>query len=309
MKLTKKVTVDRSRGERLVNTIKGQFNMLHSMDYYDDYEIEKMLLKQKELELHYIKNRFEFPKEFVQFSPSGADKCSRELFYKVNKATKDEQSSFPYQKRWTRNSSFVHEAVQRDLLYMEKMLPNPAFKVGRITEGVAKGLPAWEKNIQKYKVITWKGVTFVLYGMVDAFLDYKDGSRVGFEYKTKSVSVDRVSKLKTASISHKKQAIGYSLLFSPDEIIEGQPLVTDTTLDEYIIFYESVAKDEWRAGSYAADDMKAFYLNVTEKQKITLLDKMADVAARQETGEAPDRKTSKCMFCNYKTICLDDVTL
>lgn len=297
MGLTRKVTVDSSRSSVLENTLKGQFNLLHSMDYYDDYEIEKMLLKQKELELHYIKNRFELPEGLVYFSPSGADKCSRELFYKANKMQKDGQRTFPYQKRWTRNSTAIHEAVQRDLLYMEKHLKNPALKIARMKNGVAEGLPAWEKNLQMYKIIEWKGQKFVLYGMMDGILHYEDGF-VGFEFKTKSVQPDRVSKMKKAGASHIKQAVAYSLLFSGNEVVEGKQL------DEFIFFYESVAKDEWRAGSSAFDDTKAFYHKVTERQRISLLDKMAEIVANVENGELPDRQVSKCMFCPYKEICL-----
>lgn len=287
-KLTKGVGVEADRGTQLVNDLKGQFNMLHSMDFYPDLEIEQLLLKQKELELEYIKDRFYVPKDHIQFSPSSVDKCKRELFYKANRMRKDEQAMCPYQRRWTRNSTAVHEAVQRDLLYMEKLIPNPAFTVERMTEGKAKGLPAWEKNIQAYKLFEHNGQKFYLYGMMDGVLNYKDGSRIGFEFKTKSTKQDTVHKMKSGSPSHIKQTVAYSLLFG---------------IDEYLLTYESVAKDEWRAGVTAFNDIKPIYVKVTEKQKLALLDKLAEVTEMYGNGELPDKETSKCFFCPYKVHC------
>jgi CRISPR/Cas system-associated exonuclease Cas4 (RecB family) len=286
MSLTKRITRNSSRAKELENALKSQFNMYHLIEHYDDYEIEKLLLRQKEREVELIKKPFEVPEGYVKFSPSGADKCERELFYKIMKAEKDELQKYPYQKRWTRNSSAVHEAVQRDLLYMEKFLPNPAFTVERMEDG----LPAWEQNIQRYKIFKHNGVEFILYGMMDGVLKYtKDGSRIGFEFKTKSTKADAVEKLKKASTSHKLQCVAYSLLFD---------------IDEYLITYESVAKDEWRIGAGAMDDIKPFYVKVTEEQKQQLLDKLARVTEMVQNGELPERDTSKCMFCPYKTICL-----
>jgi CRISPR/Cas system-associated exonuclease Cas4 (RecB family) len=286
--LTRKISVDTTRGAELENALKGQFNMLHTLNYFDDYEIEKMLLKQKEYELHLIKNRLKLPKGLVHFSPSGADKCKRELFYKAVRMRKDEQQQYPYQKRWTRNSTAVHEAVQRDILYMNKHLINPSLKIDFVETKYGL-LPAWEKNIQTFKIIEHNGVSFVLNGMMDGILNYKDGSKVGFEFKTKSVMPDRVQKLSKPANSHKLQTVGYSLLFG---------------MDEFILMYESVAKDEWKAGSSAYDDLKPFYNKVTERQKKSLLDKFAEVAQMVYDGELPDKQTSKCMFCPYKSSCL-----
>lgn len=274
----------------MVNELRGQFNLLHSIDFFPDYKIEKLLLDQKQLELGYIKNRFFVPKDLPQFSPSSVAKCRRELFFKSNKVEQDEQARFPYQRRWTRNSTAVHEAVQRDLLYMEKELPNPAFTVKRMEEGKAKGLPAWEKNIQQYKLIEHNGQKFYLYGMMDGVLNYKGEKEVGFEFKTKSTKQDSAVKLKAVNPAHKQQAIAYSILFG---------------VDEFMFMYESVAKDEWRAGQTAYDDFKIFHIKVTEKQRTKLLDKLAETCEMIENGQLPDKETSKCFFCPYKSRCME----
>lgn len=286
MALTKKITKDTTRASELEKALRGQFNRLHRMNYFDDYKIESLLLEQKKLEVEYIKNRFQTPKGYVRFSPSSADACKRGLFYKALGVPPDNELKHPYQSRWTRNSSAIHEAVQRDLLYMEKLLSKPAFTVARMPE---TGLPAWEKNLQNYKIIKHNGVEFVLYGMMDGILEYKDGSRIGFEFKTKSTKQDRVHKLTKPSPSHIKQTVAYSLLFD---------------IDEYLITYESVAKDEWRAGVSAYEDIKPMYHKVTEKEKLQLLDRFAEITVAVQTGEIPDMETSKCMFCKYKSKCL-----
>ena len=180
---------DTERGNRLAGALYNQMNEIHSVDFYPDYELEKLLLKQKEHDLEKIKNFERLPEGLIAFSPSSVSACSRGLVFKANKEEKDEVQRFPYQRRWTRNSSAVHEAVQRDLLYCEKILNNPIFTVERLETG----LPAWEQNIKTAKVIEHNGVKFVLNGMCDGILKYNpDNSRVLFEFKTKSTT-DRKS--------------------------------------------------------------------------------------------------------------------
>lgn len=286
MSITSKVKRDRSRGTELVKALKRQFNALHSSNYFDNYEVENLLLQQKQHEVNLLKNRPVLPNDYPRFVPSGASKCDRELFYKIIGMKRDEDNLFPYQGRWALNATGVHEQRQRDLLYCEKILKNPAFTVKRMENG----LPAWEKNIQKYKLFEHKGQKFYIFGMMDGQLVYqKDGSIIGFEFKTKSTKADKIERMKGPDPNHKKQLICYSLLFG---------------VDEFLITYESVAKDEWRTGSLAMNDLQPFYVKVTEKQKTALLDKFADIAAAYENGEIPDQQTSKCLFCPYKQSCL-----
>lgn len=286
MSLTKKVTRDRSRGTELAKAVKRQFNLLHAIDHFDDYRIEKLLLQQKEHEVALIKDRFVVPNDYPKFSPSGANKCKRELFYKINRMKYDDSVKHPYQNRWTKNATGVHEQRQRDWLYSEKHLTNPPFLVERMPDG----LPAWEKNVQKYKLFEHNGQKFYIFGMMDGQIRYqKDGTLVGWEFKTKSTKPDKIEKIKGPDPSHKKQLIGYSILYG---------------IDEFVIMYESVAKDEWRAGQFAMQDIQTFYVKVTEEQRQELLDKYAEIAEAVETGAIPDQETSKCMFCPFKSTCL-----
>lgn len=277
---------DSERSQRISGALYNQFNDLHSVDFFPDYEIENLLLKQKEHDLNNIKNFERLPEGLISFSPSSASACGRGLFFKANKEQKDEIQRFPYQRRWTRNSSAVHEAVQRDLLYSEKILKNPVFKVHRLESG----LPAWEQNIKTAKVIEHNGVKFVMNGMCDGILEYQpDGSKILFEFKTKSTTIGTVGtyKLKGVQEEHRIQAIAYSIMFG---------------IDEAVFMYESVAKDGWTKGADAKVDFRTFYVKITEEDRIALLDRLSEIAKQYYNNELP-AKEDKCFFCVYKTAC------
>lgn len=277
---------DSERSQRIAGALYNQFNDLHSVDFFPDYEIESLLLRQKEHDLSNIKEYQRLPEGLISFSPSGASSCGRGLIFKARKEKKDEIQRFPYQRRWTRNSSAVHEAVQRDLLYSEKVLKNPVFKVHRLESG----LPAWEQNIKTAKIIEHNGVKFVMNGMCDGILEYTpDGSKVLFEFKTKSTTIGTVGtyKLKGVQEEHRIQAIAYSIMFG---------------IDEAVFMYESVAKDGWTKGAEAKVDFRTFYIKITEQDRLELLDRLSEVAKAYYEGTVPP-KEDKCFFCVYKTAC------
>lgn len=278
---------DSERGQRLAGALYNQMNDLHSVDFYPNYEIESLLLRQKEHDLEKMKNFERLPEGLISFSPSSASACARGLVFKANKEEKDEVIRFPYQRRWTRNSSAVHEAVQRDLLYCEKVLKNPIFTVERLESG----LPAWEQNIKTAKVIVHNNVQFIINGMCDGILNYTpDGSRVLFEFKTKSTTIGTVGtyKLKGVQEEHRIQAVAYSILFGVDEVV---------------FMYESVAKDGWTKGAEAKVDFRTFYVKITEEDRQKLLDRLSDIALDYYMNYLPEKETEKCFFCTYKEAC------
>lgn len=280
------VEQDSERGQRLAGALYNQMNDLHSVDFYSNYAIESLLLKQKEHDLDKMKNFERLPEGLISFSPSSASACGRGLVFKANKEEKDEVIRYPYQRRWTRNSSAVHEAVQRDLLYCEKVLKNPIFMVERLESG----LPAWEQNIKTAKIIEHNGVKFVLNGMCDGILNYTpDGSRILFEFKTKSTTIGTVGtyKLKGVQEEHRIQAVAYSILFGVDEVV---------------FMYESVAKDGWTKGVEAKVDFRTFYVKITEEDRKNLLDRLSEIAKQYYNNEIP-AKEDKCFFCVYKNAC------
>lgn len=273
------------RGEELVQALTKHLEDINSKDYFDIVEVEELLLKEQAHAIKVMKTPKGYPKYLPRFSPSSSDKCERELYFKANKAERDEQTGHPFQRRWTRNSTAVHGAIQKQLLEAEIILNNPDFTVVRLEKN---GLPAWEKNIEDWKVIEHKGVQFVVFGMCDGILRYKDGSKVGFEFKTKSNSVAQIKQLKEPQESHLMQCVAYSILFG---------------VDEWLITYEAVAKDKWTTNENARPDFKVFYHKVTEKDRKRLLDKWARVADNVETGEVSRADLKKCTFCQFKNIC------
>lgn len=286
-----------SIGQKMARQLIDQFNQLHSIGNLKPViEVEKLLLKQAQ---HYIKildKKPEYPDDLVKFNPSGASKCSKELYLKAI-GVEEKHEMYPYHRRWTRNSTAVHGAVQKDLLLSEFVLPSSKFTVARVSEVLEKwdtnsgSLPAWEDNILTYKVFEHNGAKFVLHGKMDGILRYTPDNRlVGFEFKTKSNSIGQVGyyKLKDASDSHKKQCIGYFLLFG---------------IRDYLIMYEGIAKDQWDKGAEAKPDLRAFHFHVTDEMAEELLDKFAYVAKCVEAGIEPPEEFDKCFFCNFKHVC------
>lgn len=264
----------------------NQFNELHTIRPKTDKQIELALLKEKEtiIKTGYIKrDEVDFP----TFSPSSIDKCKRELFLKFKNYPKDGVTNIPYQSRWLRNSTLVHEGVQKDLLYMEKFCKNPRL----LLKKTDTGLNAWEENIKTVKTFEHKSYKLAIVGMMDGILqDVKTGKEIGFEFKTKSNSVAQVGnyKMKTVFETHAKQCIAYSLLFG---------------IEDFVMMYEAVAKDQWYKGTDAKTDVRTFDLQVTEDMKLELLDRLAEICESIERDKAPAKESNKCLFCQYKQAC------
>lgn len=290
MSLVKKVALDieprYSRGHELSGALFNQFNEWHNKDLWEKRDIEEILLLQRELQVKGIGTSNKSKSDdLLIYNPSGASKCMRELYYWAMK-TKRQDETFPYQRRWTRNSTAVHEAVQRDLLYMTKEMKNPSFTV----KFLENGLPAWEENIKTAKTFEHNGVKFAILGMMDGILEYKDGSTIGFEFKTKTNSVAQVGtyKMKAPAPYHLQQCVAYSLLFR---------------IDEFVLMYEAVAKDQWAKGVDARTDIRTFYHCVTDREKKELLDKFANVTKAVQEKKIPEMEIDKCIFCPYQYKC------
>lgn len=154
-------------------------------------------------------------------------------------------------------------------------------------------LPAWEKNIEAYKVIEHKGVKFVVSGMMDGLLTHTPtGKTVGFEFKTKTNDATQIVKMTKPSDAHIKQCVAYSLIFEDEK---GDPV------RDYLLTYEAVPKDKWLAGDFAMQDVRAFHIHVTDRQRNNLLNRFAEVAECVANGELPELEKSKLMFSDYKS--------
>lgn len=303
MKVREEVLSGMRYSGRIASTFYCMINEFHSLNVYDNYFIEKMLLKQLQLDVEGIKNRVPRRTDVVTFNPSSAGKCPRELYYKNINADEEGLNLFPYNKRWSSNGTAVHARIQRDLLYAQKAIPDNPFEVakaqdllGANVEPARRDLPAWESNIFTTKLFEHKGQRFAIRGMADGYLWF-EGRLVNFEIKTKSTTVAAVGtySMKEPMKHHVKQCICYSLLFM------GDPY--EDRVDTSILFYESLAKDKWSAGADAKPDIRVFQIDVTKEMRIELLDKFAMVVDSINKGVAPFADTEECLFCPYKGIC------
>lgn len=271
-------------GQKMAKQLLDQFNQLHSLDRIkSDKDIELLLLKQAEHDVEMIDKKPSYPMTVTKFNPSGASKTLMDLYLGAIGTKEVQADKFPYHRRWTRNGNAIHDAVQKDLLYSEKYSPKPYFNVVRLESG----LPAWEQNLLTWKQFEHNGYHFLINGMMDGILEYlPTGQRIGFEFKTKSTTIGQIGhyRMKDAQEEHKLQCTAYSLLFG---------------IDEFILMYESLAKDGWTKGVEAKPDMRAFYLKVTDEMRTALLDKFAEAVACKEHGIEPEDKTLG-FFSNFK---------
>lgn len=303
MKVREEVLKSMTYQGRIASAFFYMMNDFHSLDVYDNYKIESLLLEQTRLDIEGIKNRLPRRTDIVVFNPSSAGKCPRELFYKNSNIQEDGLNLFPYNKRWASNGTAVHSRIQRDLLYAQEYLQDCPFRVATAGELLGddckeerKGLPAWENNIFTTKEFEHKGVKWGLRGMSDGYLWYDD-RLINLEIKTKSTTVAAVGtyNMKEPMNSHVLQCVCYSILFM------GDPY--EDRVDTSIIFYESLAKDGWSKGAEAKPDIRAFQINVTKEMRLELMDKFSYVTKCINEGTVPCTDTSKCLFCPFKGVC------
>lgn len=260
----------------------------HGMNVGTDNEIELAHLQDQ---IDQIKDgkknlRGTWDNDLPTFSPSSASKSDRDLVFKLSGAPKDEKIMEAYQKRWVENGSAVHSRMQKDFLYIEKYVENAPFEIMRTKEGK----PAWERNTRTVKQFEYDGEKFQIYGMVDGMLwDKVRHKRVGYDLKTKSTTIASVGdyKLKVPQENNVEQMVAYSLLFD---------------VDEYIIHYESLAKDNWTKGKEARKDMKVFHIVITDDMRNKLLAKFARVARYYREDIIPPREPEKEFFSEYKEL-------
>lgn len=231
------------------------------------------------------------PKGVPYFSPSSVNDCRRALYEKLRGAKRDKAAIQPHQGRWTRFGTAMGDSIQRDLLFIEKhyashMGENPAFTLDRNE----RGEPMFEEFAKRNQLVTHNGKSFALYGTCDGILNYGD-IRVGLEIKSKQTTAAKTSlySMRAPEESHVKQCVTYSLMYN---------------VDHYIILYVNASKPGWNLSDeqYAKNpDVRAFHVHITERDKQSLLDDMADVVQAAEDGNPPTLNPEKWTFNNYKT--------
>lgn len=271
-KLKEETLRDGGYGKQLADDLMAHLNAMHSLDrVWPRKDVETLLVKQKQREIDHLGSKPTYPRNLVKFNPSGASSTVMDLYLKA-KGFKERTERYPYHTRWTRNSTAIHEAVQTDLLYAEKVLENPAYTVERTDEG----LPAWEDNVLSWVKLEHKGKQFILNGKMDGVLIHEPtGKRVGFEFKTKSNTPGQVGhyRMKEAASYHVEQCVAYYLL---------------TGIRDYLITYEGVAKPQWSAMAEAKTDIRVFHVYITDAMATGLLDKWYYVTECVENSTPPE---------------------
>ena len=234
------------------------------------------------------------------FSPSAANACPRELYYKAIRAPKDKHPKEPHQGRWQAIGTAIGDVIQRDILAMER---RDDVDTPFVFERNSNGEPMFEDFAKKNKKVEHDGHTFYLYGTCDGIMRYTDAEtgeviRVGLEVKSKQTSAAKTSRysMREPDEKHVKQVLMYGEMYD---------------VDRYIILYVNASKKSW---SYSEEeyektpDIRAFGIEVTEAAKNEVFDYLTAVQQSVVDNDPLPLDPTKFTFNNFKTAISLDLT-
>lgn len=282
--------------QQIADDLIEQLDEFHSLPEVWDNELDTQIHR------WYSEAPNVFPKR-PYFSPSSANACPRELYYKAKRAPKDDFRKQPHQGRWASIGTRVGDQIQRDILAMERNLEKKAGVSPRFRfERNANGTPMFEEFAKKNHAVTFAGKRFYLFGAPDGIMEYRtdDGEviRVGLEIKTKQTTPARTSEysMRAPDESHVKQVACYAEMYG---------------VDYYVILYVNTAHKGWNMSEEdyeKSPDIRAFGIHVTDEMKAEVFDYFADVLESIEVGEPLPLDLSKFTFNNFKQAIVDDLT-
>lgn len=189
--------------------------------------------------------------------------------------------------------------IQRDLLFIEKHYESKSQKLPSfIPTRTADNYPVWEDFAKTMKIIEHNGVTFSIFGTADGILQHRSGKRVGLEIKSKQTTAAQTSlySMKEPKEDHVKQCIAYSIMYG---------------VDDYIITYVNASKKSWVMSDEDFEknpDIRSFHIEITEKDRQSLLDDFAYIVTAAKDGNPPPLELDKWTFNNFKTACALDLS-
>lgn len=236
-----------------------------------------------------------FPKR-PYFSPSAADACPRELYYKQKRYPKDSFRKQPHQGRWVEIGTHVGDIIQRTVLAMERNLEDkvgvaPKFRFERTD----KGEPMFEEFSKRNVRVEHKGKAFNLFGATDGIMTYRsdDGEtiRVGLEVKSKQTTSARTSlySMRDPEAKHVRQCAMYGEMFD---------------VDYFVIIYVNTSHKGWTITDEdykKTPDIRAFGIYITEEMKAESFDKFVGVLEAVANNEPPTLDLNKWTFNGFKT--------
>ena len=236
------------------------------------------------------------PKHF--FSPSSTDACTRSLYEQQRGADRDVQREQPHKKRWTQIGTAIGDMVQKDLLLIEKHMPEARFRFARN----AAGYPMFEEFASTCKLVQLDGTQFAVCGSPDGIMIYTDENgkehRIGLEVKSKQTTPARTSRtsMKEADVKHIAQVRTYAHLYD---------------VDHYLIIYVNAAHKSWNMTDEDFEktpDIRVFGIDCSEEKRLISLRKMAKAQQAVDNEQPPLPDLAKWTFNNFKTAIARSVT-
>ncbi|PAD91651.1 hypothetical protein CHH52_13595 [Shouchella clausii] len=232
------------------------------------------------------------------YSPSSANSCPRELYVKAKRAKRDQFAKPPYQGRWQSIGTAIGSVIQRDILAMERNLPDCPFSFEKNSDGT----PVFEDFAKTNHRVDFDGQTFYLYGTCDGILRYVNAEgevvRVGLEIKSKQTSAARTSlhSMREPEDKHVKQCVAYSAMYD---------------VDYYVILYVNAAKKGWNMTAEDFEktpDIRAFGIEIDDIDRHELFDRLARVNRCVENNDPPPLDIESWTFNNFKTACAESLS-
>lgn len=238
-----------------------------------------------------------FPKK-PYFSPSATGACKRELYEKGIGSKRDAGGQQPHQKRWTAIGTSVGDMIQRDILFIEKHMPESRFRFERN----ANGTPMFEDFAKRNVPINCGGITYHLFGAPDGILIYTDENgeqhRIGLEIKSKQTTAARTSlyTMRQPDEKHELQTIAYSIMYD---------------VSAYIVLYVNTAHKAWSMTDEefaATPDIRAFGIECTNVRKAQLIEELADIQRAINERKPPAVDITKWTFNGFKDAIAASIT-
>jgi hypothetical protein len=238
------------------------------------------------------------------FSPSAANACPRELYYKQLRSQVDLERKPPYQGRWTAIGTAIGDVIQRDILAMERNMAEKGSFASRFRfERNKDGTPMFEDFAKKNVKVEHGGEVFYLYGTCDGIMEYTHPEtgevlRIGLEVKSKQTSAAKTSlySMREPEAKHVKQCYMYGEMYD---------------VDYYIIIYVNTSKKAWvyNDGDYEKNpDIRAFGIEITEADKEAVFDNFALILQAVREMDPPPLQPENWTFNKYKTIIALEMT-
>ncbi|SHE67396.1 hypothetical protein SAMN05444392_102324 [Seinonella peptonophila] len=291
------------RGEQLTTDFLSMINNFHSQKQPYDLDLEAYIHKIKYEAILNPPSKGLKKRGVHYFHPSSASSCLRELYHMAKGDKRDEDSIQPHQKRWQKLGGMFGDLIQHDLLaihkHYQKMTGNdPAFKPTYTTMETKSGemlkVPMWEEFAKTYGI--YSGVP--IGGQPDGIIQYKDGSRIGLEIKSKQTSSARTSQfsMRGPDPDHVKQVVAYSILYG---------------VDEFLLLYGNLSKKSWEMSAdeqLKYPDLRCFYYRIMDEDRTDLLERFESVMEMVKNETPPKLDVSKWTFNNYKNVIARSIT-